>query len=140
MKKLSCAILGGLVVLAVNVGPAIGIPAFKKQFEEQYIGEEETTPMAVSFGEAKCWVCHVEGEDKEVNNAYGEALAELLDKEDFKRDRLRAEPEAAMAEIVAALEAVEMLESPTGECYSDRLEAGLLPVEYVPAPEDEEDE
>ena len=140
MKKLSCALLGVLVILAVNAGPAIGIPAFKKQFEERYVGENEESPMAVSFGEAKCYTCHVPGEKKEVNNVYGEALAELLDKDDFKRDRLRAEPEAAVAEIVAALEAVESLESPTGDTYLERIEAGLLPIEFVPAPDDEEDE
>lgn len=139
MKKLLCALFGSLVILAVNVGPAIGIPAFKKQFEEQYVGEEEASPMAASFNEAKCWVCHVEGEDKEINNAYGNALSELLDKDDFKRDRIREEPEAAAAEIVAALEAVELLESPTGECFGERIEAGLLPVEYVPAPEEEDE-
>jgi len=138
MKKLSCALLGGLVILAVNAGQAIGIPAFKKQFEERYIGENEDSPMAVSFGEAKCYTCHVPGEKKEVNNAYGIALSELLDKEDFKRDRLRGDPEGAEAEIRAALEAVESLESPTGDTYLERIEANLLPIEFVPAPEDDE--
>lgn len=151
MKKSFCALLGGLVILAVNAGSTIGMPAFKKGFEERYIGDEETSPLAVAFGEAKCYVCHVDGEKKEVINVYGEALAELLDHEDFKRggrfkpnsdEATKAEIEAARAAgeavIQAALQAVEPLESPTGDTYLERIEAGLLPVEFVPAPEEDE--
>ena len=137
--------------MAVNAGPTRGMPPFKKGFEARYIGDEETSPLAVSFGEAKCNVCHVDGEKKDVNNAYGEALAELLDHEDFKRGgrfkpksdeateaEIEAAIEAGIAVIQAALESVELLESPTGDTYLERIEAGLLPIEFVPAPDDDE--
>jgi len=76
-------------------------------------------------------------------------LAEHLDHEDFEtggRFRLKsnestsaerqAAREAGEAVIQAALDAVEPLESPTGDTYLERIEAGLLPIEYVPAPDE----
>ena len=79
----------------------------------------------------KCYVCHVKGQKKKVRNVYGEALSKLLDKDNFKAARRKAEPDKAMAEVQAALEKVEAMkvdpkaaDSPT---FGDLLKAGKLP-------------
>jgi hypothetical protein len=51
-------------------------------------------------------MCHVQGKEKKVRNAYGTQLSMILKKDNFKPDRLKAEPEKCAAEIVAALDAV----------------------------------
>ena len=60
---------------------------------------------------AKCNVCHVAGQDKKARNAYGKQLSTLLKKENFKAERLKAEPEKVTAEIVAAFDAVAAMKS-----------------------------
>src|SRR5262249_51215460 len=53
-----------------------------------------------------CNVCHVQGQEKKVRNAYGTQLSMILKKDNFKAERLKAEPEKCTAEIIAAFEAV----------------------------------
>jgi hypothetical protein len=78
----------------------------------------------------------VPGEKKEVNNAYGVMLSELLDKENFSSTRRKEEAEKVAEEIQAALKAVEAKEAPCGKTVGELIQAGDLPVPLPP----EEDE
>ncbi len=100
--------------------PALATPVFKKQFEEQYPALKGVAE------EQKCNVCHY-GKSKKNKNDYGKALAELLKKDNYKDERVKAEPEKVRAEFDAAFKKVEEAKSKGGETFGARLKAGKAP-------------
>jgi hypothetical protein len=72
------------VAMAVTTSPAFAIKQFADEFKAVYV--KEGTPLAAEVEKAKCNVCHV-GKNKKDRNAYGHALAELLDKKADKDDK-----------------------------------------------------
>lgn len=112
-------------VLWVAVPSAQAIPPFKKEFEAKYLKKDSSDPKDVALVEAvakvKCNVCH-KGKDKKMRNAYGDALAELLDK---KADAKNPE------KIQEALDKVAGMHSVSGDSasptFGDLLKEGKLP-------------
>ena len=112
-----------LVALTIAFGAsareAFAIKQFADEFKEVYV--KEGTPLAAEVEEAKCNVCH-KGKSKKDRNAYGEALAKLLDKKEDKdnKDKIRQ-----------ALEAVAKESSdpskPDAPTFGDLIAAGKLP-------------
>ena len=99
------------VTLGFGLPAARAIPPFMKEFQAKYAkpdseDEKEKEYAKLLAEKAKCNVCHVQGEKKTVRNAYGTQLAELLKKDNFKSDRLKAEPDKCHEEIVAAFDEV----------------------------------
>lgn len=99
------------LVLGTGVRAALALPPFFKEFQATYLKPDSSDEQEQAFAKqvtdsVKCNVCHVQGEKKTVRNAYGTQLSELLKKDNFKADRLKAEPDKCKAEIVAAFEAV----------------------------------
>jgi hypothetical protein len=82
-----------LVVTSVAVGlvsgglarPAFAIKQFQDEFKAMYVKADSSDPaekaLAMAVVAAKCNVCH-KGKEKKERNAYGEALADLLDKKE----------------------------------------------------------
>ena len=75
------AALGTVIATVVSAREAHAIKQFSDQFREVYV--KDGTPLAAEVETAKCNVCH-KGKNKKDRNAYGEALAKLLDKKDDK--------------------------------------------------------
>lgn len=115
--------LAGVVGLVVAIGvTASGSPAFAiKQFADEFkaVYVKDGTPLAAEVEQAKCNVCHV-GKNKKDRNAYGEALAELLDKKEDKdnKDKIRQALETVAAKPSAGAG------SPT---FGDLIKEGKLP-------------
>ena len=122
MKRVCAALMACIVLIAMSA-PAMAIPPFKKAFDEYY---GKNADLKKASDEAKCNVCHF-GTSKKMKNDYGKALAELLKKDKFKEDRLKAEPDAVKKDIEEAFKKVEDAKSKGGEKFSDRLKAGTLP-------------
>jgi predicted Ser/Thr protein kinase len=103
----------GLVLLAgPAIRPAYAIKQFADEFKEVYV--KEGSPLAAEVEKAKCNVCHV-GKSKKDRNAYGQALAERLDKKEDKDNKEK---------IRKALEEVAALSSDPGK--ADALTFGQL--------------
>ena len=107
MKKLCLTLLAAAMVLGLSLNATQARPPYKKEFDEKYVKKDSTVPAEKSFAEAaekaKCLVCHgknAEGkEDKKVRNAYGAALAKLLNKNDAKDiDKIKASLETVSKE------------------------------------------
>ena len=85
-----CSSRAGVVGVVVSIGvamaasPAFAIKQFAEEFKAVYV--KDGTPLAAAVETAKCNVCHV-GKNKKDRNAYGNALAELLDKKTDKDDK-----------------------------------------------------
>ncbi len=121
----------GFSVLGFLAGPSYAVPPFWKAFEERYVTGNENAAAAETFSKAKCNVCHVDGEKKTVRNPYGVQLSELLEKDNFKKDRLDAEPDKVKEEIFAAFDKVAAMktdpEKDDAPTFGDRIAQGLLP-------------
>ena len=111
-----CMVLILAACVSVVPTPAFAIMQFADEFKAVYV--KEGTPLAAAVKAAKCNVCH-QGESKKNRNAYGQALAERLDKkEDAKNvEKIRQ----ALAEVAALPSAVE------GKTFGDLIAEGKLP-------------
>jgi hypothetical protein len=114
-------VIGAAVVLGVSFAgsPAHAIKQFSDEFKAVYV--QEGSPLAAEVEKAKCNVCHV-GKSKKDRNAYGNALAELLDKKTDKEDKEK---------IRKALETVAAMSSdpakPDAPTFGDLIKKGALP-------------
>ncbi|MEX0676860.1 MAG: hypothetical protein WD063_07275 [Pirellulales bacterium] len=105
-----------VLLLGPLMRPARALPPIFQQFQATYLkadssDEKDKEFAALVTGKVKCDVCHVTGKPKKMRNPYGTQLSMLLDKDNFKPARLKAEPEKVKAEIVAAFEAVAAMKS-----------------------------
>jgi hypothetical protein len=132
---------------------ARAIPPFWQEFQAQYVKPDSDDEKVKAFAElaasketGQCLVCHVKGEEKSVRNRFGAALAELLDKDNFKKQRLDGEPDEVKKEIVAAFEKVTAQKSDADDenspTFGELLAQGKFPgvVETVEAEKPEEKE
>ncbi|NBV45387.1 MAG: hypothetical protein EBR86_07035 [Planctomycetia bacterium] len=116
-------------VVAVVVGgsarPAFAIKQFLDEFKAVYVKPDSNDPadksLAAAVETAKCNVCHV-GMNKKDRNAYGSALAELLDK---KEDAKNVEKIRQSLEKVAGMPSdPAKADSPK---FGDLIKQGKLP-------------
>lgn len=116
--------LGAIVVLAVGASPrpAFAIKEFFDEFKAVYVkpdsADTNEKALAAEVETAKCNVCHA-GSSKKERNAYGNALADLLDK---KEDKKNAEKIRKALETVAAMPSAD-----GGPTFGDLLKQGKLP-------------
>ena len=101
-----------LVVLGIINRPLHALPFFFQEFQVTFVKPDADDANVKKFAElalsenGKCLICHVKGKEKSTRNPFGAALAELLDKDNFKKARLKAEPEKTKKEFHDALDKV----------------------------------
>ena len=119
-----------LVVTSVAVGivlgglgrPAFAIKQFQDEFKAVYVkpdsADANDKALVSEVETAKCNVCHV-GSSKKERNSYGNALADLLDKKEDKKNQEK---------IRTALETVAAMPSADGApTFGELLKQGKLP-------------
>ncbi len=109
------------------VPPAFAIKQFGDQFKETYTKDNQNKDFVKLVEEAKCNVCHIEGENKKKRNEYGDAVSELLKKKDFPPDRFKKEPEKCKEEIEAAFKKVEEMKAKDEKTFGAKIKEGKLP-------------
>ncbi|TVP99283.1 MAG: hypothetical protein EA381_10350 [Planctomycetaceae bacterium] len=109
------------------VAPAFATNEFNKEWKEHYTGEGADEDFVKTARRAGCNVCHVKGEKKTERNEYGQAVRELLNKEDFTKEWVQANPEKAKELIVAGLKKAGESKSSDGKTFAAKLKAGELP-------------
>lgn len=117
-------VLGTGVALLVGASsrPAFAIKEFFDEFKAVYVkpdsGDANEKALAAEVETAKCNVCHA-GSNKKERNAYGNALADLLDKKEDKKDT---------AKIRGSLEKVAAMPSGDGKpTFGELIKQGKLP-------------
>ena len=101
---------------SMSTPSARAIPPFSKEWVAKYTKPDSADAADKAFSElvvktAKCQVCHMGTTDKKLRNAYGKQLSTLIKKDNFKAERMQAEPDKCKAEIIAALEALAAMKS-----------------------------
>lgn len=87
MKRGGAVLVMAAVVACVACAarPALAIKQFQDEFKAVYVKADSSDPaekaLAAAVEGAKCNVCH-KGKEKKDRNAYGEALAAILDKKE----------------------------------------------------------
>lgn len=99
------------IVLGLRAHPAAATPPFFKHFQAMYLkpdseDEQDKAYAVLVTKKVKCDVCHIKRKPKKMRNAYGMALSELLDKNDYKPARFKKEPDKVREELDAAFAAV----------------------------------
>ena len=119
---LTCVVALGLTNAAWAIKP------FNDAWKAYYLeGEGKHADLKELSAEAKCNVCHIQGEKKTKHNPYGEALEKLLEKDNYKASRLKAEPEKVKEELEAAFKKVEGEKAADGKTFKERMDAKKLP-------------
>lgn len=129
MKKLLLPLLCGAfaagVMLWLGTPQAKAIKAFKDEFDAKYVKPDSKDPkekaLAEAAAKAKCLICH-EGKRKKNRNAYGKALAELLDRKKDKDNREKIQ--AALDAVAKKRSNPDDEDSPT---FGDLIARGKLP-------------
>lgn len=119
-SRLACVLgLGVALAAGASASPAFAIKQFFDEFKAVYV--KDGSPLAAAVETAKCNVCH-KGSSKKDRNAYGEALAKLLDKKEDKdnKDKIRQALETVAKESSDPSQA----DAPT---FGDLIAAGKLP-------------
>ena len=116
------AVAAMAILVAACARPAFAIKQFQDEFKAVYVKPDSSDPaekaLAAAVDGAKCNVCH-KGKEKKDRNAYGEALAALLDKKEDAKN---------MEKIRKALETVAAQPSaPGGPTFGDLIKQGKLP-------------
>ncbi|NDC54335.1 MAG: hypothetical protein EBZ74_08595 [Planctomycetia bacterium] len=118
------ALLGVAVTIATGASPrpAFAIKEFFEEFKAVYVkpdsAEADDKALAAEVETAKCNVCHA-GSNKKERNTYGNALAELLDKKEDKKN---------VDKIRKALDQVAGMPSADGgPTFGDLIKQGKLP-------------
>ncbi len=127
MKKLLLILVTSASCVGFLGSPVFAIKAFNEAWTEFYVKDSKNEDFKKLSEEAKCNVCHIQGESKKKHNPYGESLESLLKKDDYKADRLKAEPEKVKEELEAAYKKVESEKAKDGKTFKERIDAGMLP-------------
>ncbi|MCH2131309.1 MAG: hypothetical protein MK179_19370 [Pirellulaceae bacterium] len=134
LTKPLCTLASVFVAAILLSTPVLAIPPLVDEFKAKYVAAEPATDTEKAFAEAanaaKCNICHVDGEKKSVRNRFGEALAELIDKDKIKAG-LQNDADAAKKELsevfdkIAAMKfAADQENSPT---FAQVIALGKLP-------------
>ena len=128
MKRRRIIVSIAIAFVLGSVGIVNAFPQFNSGFKKLYLGDGAPESLKSAAKEAKCAVCHDDTKlkedgktkDRKYRNPYGDALDELLGKEDKKNKE----------KIREALKEVESQKAPDAEeTYGERLEKGQLPFE-----------
>lgn len=116
------AMMAVAILTTASARPALAIKQFQDEFKAVYVKADSDDPaakaLAAAVEGAKCNLCH-KGKEKKDRNAYGEALAALLDK---KEDAKNPEKIRKALETVAAQPSKD-----GGPTFGDLIKMGKLP-------------
>lgn len=115
-----------VVTLGLFATPAFATNEFAKEWKATYVTDDANADFSSAAKKAGCNVCHVKGGKKTERNEYGKAINELLKKEDYTKDKLKADPELAK-KIIEGLKKAGESKSSDGKSFADKMAAGSLP-------------
>lgn len=134
MRTLGIMMMSAVLLSIALPSPASALAEFRRAFQEKYTNKNIDPAFYDLVKDAKCFVCHVKGEDKDVRNAYGNALADLVPGEANKRKKAAPADEKSevkakiLEELQAAWDEAAEKENEDGVKFGDLIKAGKLPV------------
>jgi hypothetical protein len=117
-------------LIASTASPnAFAIKEYSETWVKVYADSSENEDFKKLAGEAKCNVCHIDGENKKKHNPYGEALEDAgLLKKTFPAKRFKEEPDKVRKEVEEILKKIEDKKAEgQDKTFGERMKAGMLP-------------
>ena len=114
------------VMLGMLASPAFATNEFAKEWKAHYLTDETSAEFTKLAKRTNCNICHVKGGKKTERNEYGRAVKEFLNKDDFTKEKLAADPELAK-KIVEGLKKAGEKKSSDGKVFAEKIKAGTLP-------------
>jgi hypothetical protein len=128
MKKSLTYLAVGLIA-AIGSPHAFAIKEYSETWVKVYVDTSDKEDFKKLAGEAKCNVCHIDGENKKVHNPYGEALEDAgLLKKTFPAKRFKEEPDKVRKEVEEIFKKIEDSKAEgQDKSFGERIKAGMLP-------------
>lgn len=134
-RRVMIAVVALYLVLGV-ARTSQALPEFKKAFDQRYCEEQDALKALAK--KANCNICHVPKKPKTERNAYGDALANLIEGDANKRikearktggdEGKKKETQLVLEELEKAFEKAEEEKSEEGPTFGELLKEGKLPV------------
>jgi hypothetical protein len=128
MKKF--VIYTAVILTACAVSPsAFAIKEFGETWAKVYVEKSENEEFKKLAVEAKCNVCHIDGENKKKHNPYGDTLEhDGLTKKNFPPAKFKQKPDEIRKEIEELFRKAEEKKAEKAEkTFGERIKEGLLP-------------
>jgi adenylylsulfate kinase-like enzyme len=128
MKKF--VVITAVLLTACAVSPsAFATKEFHEVWVKVYVDKSENEDFKKLATEAKCNICHIEGENKKKHNPYGETLEhDGLTKKNFPVAKFKQKPDEVRKEVEEILKKAEEKKAEKAEkTFGERIQEGLLP-------------
>ncbi|MCC6510394.1 MAG: hypothetical protein IT423_14930 [Pirellulaceae bacterium] len=125
-----------VMLVVVGLVSSLSMPAFAiKQLNDKFVeiyasadSKDASDEFKTLVKDAKCNVCHIQGENKKKRNPFGESLHKAIEEAKFDVKAFGKEPAKYADEVKAMFKKVtEQKAGATDKTFAARMKAGELP-------------
>ncbi|MFN8741545.1 MAG: hypothetical protein ACK5YR_16590 [Pirellula sp.] len=128
-RSVAASIAGSLILISTMSENTFAIKEFGDAFKTKYVDASTSESFKMLVSEAKCNVCHVDGEDKKkIRNPYGDAIDKKgLEAKEYKA-LLKSNPVKAKEQIEKIFSDIEEMKAEwSDKTFGERIKDGKLP-------------
>ncbi|MEY2612932.1 MAG: hypothetical protein RL240_965 [Planctomycetota bacterium] len=128
MKRALVCMVAAMAIVSYS-SSAMAIKEFGETWTKVYAEKSTNEGFKKLAAEAKCNVCHIDGENKKKHNPYGDTLEhEGLTKKNFPPAKFKENPEGVRKQVEELMKKIEDKKAEgSDKTFAERMKDGLLP-------------
>lgn len=128
MKRALVCMVAAMAIVSYS-SSAMAIKEFGETWTKVYAEKSTNEGFKKLAAEAKCNVCHIDGENKKKHNPYGDTLEhEGLTKKNFPPAKFKENPEGVRKQVEELMKKIEEKKAEgSDKTFAERMKEGLLP-------------
>jgi len=128
MKRALVCMVAAIAIVSYS-SSAMAIKEFGETWTKVYAEKSTNEGFKKLAAEAKCNVCHIDGENKKKHNPYGDTLEhEGLTKKNFPPAKFKENPEGVRKQVEELMKKIEDKKAEgSDKTFAERMKDGLLP-------------
>ena len=128
MKRARVCLVAAMAIVSYS-SSAMAIKEFGETWTKVYAEKSTNEGFKKLAAEAKCNVCHIDGENKKKHNPYGDTLEhEGLTKKNFPPAKFKENPEGVRKQVEELMKKIEDKKAEgSDKTFAERMKEGLLP-------------
>ena len=128
MKRALVCMVAAMAIVSYS-SSAMAIKEFGETWTKVYAEKSTNEGFKKRAAEAKCNVCHIDGENKKKHNPYGDTLEhEGLTKKNFPPAKFKENPEGVRKQVEELMKKIEDKKAEgSDKTFAERMKEGLLP-------------